>query len=59
MTGVTRKHLRKAFARLGVSLREGQRVRKVSSAGLLLGDSELLADRVVWAAGFRVPPIAA
>ncbi len=60
LSAPARKHLGKAFARLGVSLREGQRVAKVGPAGVLLADSrELSADLVVWAAGFRVPPIAA
>ncbi|GAA4528552.1 NAD(P)/FAD-dependent oxidoreductase [Amycolatopsis samaneae] len=55
-----RRHLRRAFERLGVELCEGARVAKVGPKEVLLGDGRSLpADAVVWAAGFRVPALAA
>ncbi|NUW39561.1 NAD(P)/FAD-dependent oxidoreductase [Nonomuraea rhodomycinica] len=55
-----RRHLHKAFARLGVAVREHTPVAKIGPDGLLLDDGrEVSADTVVWAAGFRVPGLAA
>ncbi|GAA4616031.1 NAD(P)/FAD-dependent oxidoreductase [Saccharopolyspora hordei] len=54
-----REHLRRAFARLGVELREGADVREVRPDGVLLADgAHVAADTVVWATGFRVPDLA-
>lgn len=54
-----RRHLRRVFARLGVEIREDARVTEVRADGLLLAEGEhMLADTVVWAAGFRVPDLA-
>ncbi|MEO3886164.1 FAD-dependent oxidoreductase [Nonomuraea sp. B5E05] len=55
-----RRHVLRAFARLGVVVREHEPVAKVGPDGVLLesGD-ELPARTVVWAGGFRVSPLAA
>ncbi|TDD25122.1 NAD(P)/FAD-dependent oxidoreductase [Nonomuraea diastatica] len=55
-----RRHIHRAFARLGVVVREHEPVAKVGPDGVLLetGD-EVPARTVVWAAGFRVSPLAA
>ena len=55
-----RAHLIKGLERLGVTVRENAPVKAVDATGLELGEGERLdADAVVWAAGFRVPDIAA
>ncbi|MEU4575294.1 MULTISPECIES: FAD-dependent oxidoreductase [Nonomuraea] len=55
-----RRHLRRAFDRLDVAVREHAPVAEVGPGGLLLRDGgEVPADTVVWAAGFRVPELAA
>ncbi|MCP2259206.1 NADH dehydrogenase, FAD-containing subunit [Streptoalloteichus tenebrarius] len=55
-----RDHLRRAFDRLGVGVHEDSRVVKVGEGALLLDDGrDRQADAVVWAAGFRVPDLAA
>ncbi|WP_431042875.1 NAD(P)/FAD-dependent oxidoreductase [Streptomyces sp. P1-3] len=54
-----RRHLRRAFDRLGVEVREHARVSMVTEHGLVLADgARLPADTVVWAAGFQVPQVA-
>ncbi|MEO3798960.1 FAD-dependent oxidoreductase [Nonomuraea sp. B1E8] len=55
-----RRHVHRAFARLGVVVREHEPVAKVGPDGVLLesGD-EVPARTVVWAGGFRVSPLAA
>ncbi|MFC4016091.1 NAD(P)/FAD-dependent oxidoreductase [Nonomuraea purpurea] len=55
-----RRHIHRAFARMGIDVREHTQVAKIDPDGALLesGD-ELRADTVVWAAGFRVPELAA
>ncbi|WP_049571746.1 NAD(P)/FAD-dependent oxidoreductase [Nonomuraea sp. SBT364] len=55
-----RRHLHRACDRLGVTVREHAPVAEVGPDGLLLGDGcRVPADTVVWAAGFRVPGLAA
>lgn len=55
-----RRHLHRAFRRMGIAVRERTPVAKVGPNGLLLADgAELPAETVVWAAGFRVPGLAA
>ncbi|MBE1537514.1 NAD(P)/FAD-dependent oxidoreductase [Actinomadura algeriensis] len=55
-----RRYLHRTFERLGVAVHENAPVAKVAADGLLLEDGrELPADAAVWAAGFRVPPLAA
>lgn len=54
-----RRHLHRAFARMGVSVREHAPVAKVGPESLLLEDGdELRTETLVWAAGFRVPELA-
>ena len=54
-----RRHLRRAFGRLGVELRENVRVNEVRADGVLLTSGEHVgADLVVWTTGFRVPELA-
>lgn len=54
-----RRHLRRAFDRLGVDLLEEAPVAEVGADGLLLADGEHVpAGVVVWATGFRVSPLA-
>ncbi|MFD7659985.1 NAD(P)/FAD-dependent oxidoreductase [Actinosynnema sp. NPDC059797] len=61
-TGLSAKgvrHLRSAFDRLGVRVRDRARVAEVRADGLVLDTGELVAaDAVVWTAGFRVPELA-
>ncbi|MFT7839972.1 FAD-dependent oxidoreductase [Saccharothrix sp. BKS2] len=53
------RHVRAAFDRLGVRMRDHATVAEVRADGLLLGTGEHLpADAVVWTAGFRVPELA-
>ncbi|MEV0380030.1 FAD-dependent oxidoreductase [Nonomuraea sp. NPDC050643] len=60
LSGGARRHLRRTFARMGVVVREHAPVREVGPGGVLLADGdELPAETVVWAAGFRVPGLAA
>ncbi|MEU8359065.1 FAD-dependent oxidoreductase [Nonomuraea sp. NPDC048882] len=55
-----RHHVHRALARMGVSVREHARVTGVGPECVLLADGdELRAGTVVWAAGFRVPGLAA
>ncbi|KAB8198061.1 oxidoreductase [Nonomuraea phyllanthi] len=55
-----RGHLHRAFSRMGIAVREHAPVAKVGEAGLLLEDGqEIAGETVVWAAGFRVPDLAA
>lgn len=55
-----RDHLHRWFAERGVTVHENAPVAKVSADGLLLEDGRHLpSDAVVWAAGFRVPALAA
>ncbi|MEU4698692.1 NAD(P)/FAD-dependent oxidoreductase [Nonomuraea dietziae] len=55
-----RRHLHRAFGRLGVAVRERATVAKIGPDGLLLDDGhELPAETVVWTAGFRVLGLAA
>ncbi|WP_216205291.1 NAD(P)/FAD-dependent oxidoreductase [Amycolatopsis aidingensis] len=54
-----RRHLRRVTDRLGIEVRAGARISEVRPDGLLLADgTHLLADTVVWTAGFRVPDLA-
>ncbi|QUF02895.1 FAD-dependent oxidoreductase [Actinosynnema pretiosum subsp. pretiosum] len=52
------RHLHRAFARLGVRVREGCRVESVDERGVRVDGVREAADAVVWTAGFRVPPLA-
>ncbi|QFG26846.1 oxidoreductase [Actinomadura sp. WMMB 499] len=55
-----RDHLHRWFAGRGVTVHENAPVAKVAADGLMLEDGrELPSDAVVWAAGFRVPSLAA
>ncbi|TNC29668.1 NAD(P)/FAD-dependent oxidoreductase [Amycolatopsis alkalitolerans] len=54
------RYLRRALGRLGVECHEGLQVSQVDATGLRAADDEkVLADTVVWTAGFRVPGLAA
>ncbi|MEU8404959.1 FAD-dependent oxidoreductase [Micromonospora sp. NPDC048842] len=54
-----RRHLGRAFDRMGIGVRQGVRVEMVSAAGLRLDDGrDLDAEVVVWTAGFRVSALA-
>ena len=54
------RHLRRAFDRLGVRIREHSGVEQVSAEGAVTADGTILdSDATVWAAGFAVHPIAA
>ncbi|MGN2639215.1 NAD(P)/FAD-dependent oxidoreductase [Nocardia takedensis] len=54
-----RRHLLRAFDRLGIAVREHTTVERVEATGALAGGAALAADAIVWAAGFAVHPIAA
>ncbi|WP_395571818.1 NAD(P)/FAD-dependent oxidoreductase [Streptomyces sp. BK79] len=55
-----RRHLRRAFDRLGVTVHEHTRVEAVEPArAIAAGRRSLPADVTVWAAGFAVHPLAA
>ncbi|WP_026413084.1 NAD(P)/FAD-dependent oxidoreductase [Actinomadura oligospora] len=55
-----RVHLRRACARLGVTVREHTAVEAVEATRVLCADGAVLAsDATVWTAGFAVAPIAA
>lgn len=55
-----RRHLYRAFARLGIDVRDRVRVGEVRADGVVLGGGEqVAADTVVWTTGFRVPKLAA
>nr|MDT0659159.1 FAD-dependent oxidoreductase [Micromonospora sp. DSM 115978] len=55
-----RRHLRRAFDRLGIAVHEHTTVERVERAGAVAtGGTTLAADVTVWAAGFAVHPIAA
>ena len=59
LSGRGREYLRRAFTRLGVEVTENATVTEVDAHGLLVADGgHLGADTVVWATGFRVPPLA-
>jgi NADH dehydrogenase FAD-containing subunit len=54
-----RRHLHRAFGRLGVEVREQARVCEVRADGVVLADGEHVAsDFVVWTTGFTVPSLA-
>ncbi|GLZ79293.1 oxidoreductase [Actinorhabdospora filicis] len=53
-----RKHIAKAFARLGVEVVRGE-VTAVEAGRLVLADGELAFDACVWAGGFAVGSLAA
>src|SRR5262249_6172419 len=54
------EYLRKTVARLGVDVVEHARAKEVRVDGLVLDDgTQLVADTVVWTAGFRVSQLAA
>ncbi|MFD9891168.1 NAD(P)/FAD-dependent oxidoreductase [Amycolatopsis sp. NPDC059027] len=60
LSGRAQRHLHRAFERREIGLREGVRVAKVGPKDMLLEDGgSVPADAVVWAAGFRVPALAA
>ncbi|MFG2618865.1 NAD(P)/FAD-dependent oxidoreductase [Streptomyces sp. NPDC048507] len=55
-----RRHLRGAFARLGVTVHEGAEVTRVGADGVITATGgEIPAEVTVWTAGFGVHPIAA
>lgn len=53
-----RRHLLRAFDRLGITLHENTTVDQVTATGAVAGTVALNADAVVWAAGFAVHPLA-
>ncbi len=53
-----RRHLERAFDRLGVRVRTGARVEEVRADSVLLSDGILPVDACVWAGGFTVPALA-
>lgn len=54
------RYLRRELDLRGIAVRDSARIAEVGAHGMLLDDGEELpADAVVWAAGFRVPPLAA
>ncbi|WP_188190467.1 NAD(P)/FAD-dependent oxidoreductase [Nonomuraea sp. SYSU D8015] len=60
LTEPARRHLHRAFHRLGLTVDEHAAVTAIGADGVLLNDGrELPAETVVWAAGFRVPELAA
>ncbi|MFG3708338.1 NAD(P)/FAD-dependent oxidoreductase [Micromonospora sp. NPDC047670] len=53
------EYLRRALRRVGVAVHEGTSVTEVTDRGLVLGGgTDLAADAVVWATGFRAPALA-
>jgi NADH dehydrogenase len=55
-----RRHLQRAFCRLGVDVQDHAQVTEVRADGVLLADGRhVAADTVVWTTGFRVPALAA
>lgn len=55
-----RRHLRRAFDRLGITIHEHAVVEQVGATGVVVADGTTLgSDATVWAAGFAVHPIAA
>ncbi|MEU4564627.1 FAD-dependent oxidoreductase [Actinoplanes sp. NPDC023936] len=55
-----RRHLLRAFARLGITIHEHTTIERVEQgAAVAAGGAVLQCDATVWAAGFAVPPIAA
>ncbi|OLF05744.1 oxidoreductase [Actinophytocola xinjiangensis] len=53
-----RRHMLRAFDRLGITLHENTTVDGVTATGAVAGTVALTADAVVWAAGFAVHPLA-
>ncbi|MCF2436212.1 FAD-dependent oxidoreductase [Streptomyces thinghirensis] len=54
------RHLRRAFARLGITVHEHTRIEEVEpTRTITAGGASVLADVTVWSAGFAVHPIAA
>jgi NADH dehydrogenase FAD-containing subunit len=52
-------YLHKAFAELGIEVREAVRVQAVEANHVVLQDASILqSDATVWAAGFKVSPLA-
>ncbi len=47
---------RKALERLGVEVREGQRVETIDVEGVVVAGARILASNVIWAAGVRASP---
>lgn len=54
----TRAHVRKALARLGVSLAEGVDVRAIESHAVVTNGGSIGFDACIWASGFRAAPLA-
>lgn len=48
----------KALERLGAEVRTGQPVTQITAQGFTLGDEEIPADTVIWAAGVKASPAA-
>ncbi|MEV6390863.1 NAD(P)/FAD-dependent oxidoreductase [Nocardia xishanensis] len=54
------KHLRKAFDRLGITVREHTDIARVQRAGAVTADGRTIPAQItIWTAGFAVHPIAA
>jgi NADH dehydrogenase len=59
LSGRGRRYLRRVFDRLGIEVTEHARVAEVRGDGLVLADgAHVVADTVVWTAGFAVPGLA-
>lgn len=54
-----RRHLRTAFDRLGITVREGAEITRVEPHGVVTSSGPIPAQITVWTAGFKVHPIAA
>ncbi|MCD0443274.1 FAD-dependent oxidoreductase [Glycomyces sp. A-F 0318] len=54
-----RRHLRRAFERLGVEVRTGTAVERVEPGRAVAAGGVIEAEAVVWAGGFAVHPVAA
>ncbi|KAA8890444.1 oxidoreductase [Nocardia colli] len=53
------RHLRTAFDRLGITVREGAEITRVEPHGVVTSSGPIAAQITVWTAGFEVHPIAA
>lgn len=53
--GLSRKSKR-MLERLGVEVREGQRVEKIDAEGVIVGGARIVASNVLWAAGVSASP---
>lgn len=52
------EYARKALERLGVEVKQGQAVTEITAGSVRLGDTELQAGTILWAAGVQASPAA-